>query len=34
VVEEVEYLEVWSGKLETVGRLGARNGRICLIWIG
>jgi len=31
VVEEAEDLEVWSGKLETVGGLGARNGRICLM---
>lgn len=34
MVEEVEYLEVWSGKLEIVGGLGARNGRIYSIWIG
>jgi len=29
VVEEVEYLEA-----KNVGGLGARNGRICSIWIG
>jgi hypothetical protein len=31
VVEEAEYLEARSGKVETVGGLGARNGRICSI---